>query len=175
MKRFNALIILIAFLFIVSISGIANAITLSERDELNNATPGTSKVGLGTIVRAVTAVGVDFLTTEDTSISVSVEPSGDTGYVRKFTGARKGDGSTLADGNVGQIMTLALTVDGGQDWFVTPDTSSGFRKITFTDEGDVATIRFVDSDVGWVVMGTADVTSGPILTKPAIDSTPPFK
>lgn len=181
MKRFKPLILVTAFLMLFSMSGMASAITSSERDELNKATPGTQKVGLGTKVRSLLADGIIILLTGDTSaatvqvLNLSVEPSGDTGYVRKFTGGVGGDSVALGDGRVGQILTLALVSDGGKNWTITPDTSSGFKAITFEDAGDVATIRFVNSTIGWVVVGTADVTAGPVLTAPDGTSTPGFK
>ena len=173
MKNKLILFITLCVLFLSS-SGIANAITLSERDELNNATPGTQKVGLGTIVRSQLAVGVEVLFTGDTSVSLSVEPSGDTGYVRKFTNGEN-VATLLGDGSPGQFLNIAFVSDGGGDYEVTPDTASGFRAITFADAGDVATLKFINSTVGWVVVGTADVSSGPLLTAPTATSNPGFK
>lgn len=172
MKKNKLLSLVLCFMFLLT-AGIANAITLSERDELNKATPGTDKVGLGTIMRSQLATGVIILFTGDTSaaasqtIKLSVEPSGDTGYVRKFTSALGGDSSPLADGRPGQILQITLVSDGGTNYIVTPDTSSGWRSITFADAGDVATFKFIDTTVGWIVLGTADVTSGPVLTAPS--------
>ena len=65
MKKNILLSLVLCFMFLLT-TGIANAITLSERDELNNATPGTQKVGLGTILRSQTAVGIVVLFTADT-------------------------------------------------------------------------------------------------------------
>jgi len=171
MTKNKLLSLVLCFMFLLT-TGIANAITLSERDELNNATPGTSKVGLGTLMRSVLAVGVVRLETGDTStaatqtIPCSVEPSGDTGYVRKLTGGVGGDSVALQDCNPGQIITISLVNDGGDNFTVTPDTSSGWDDVTLSDVGDNITIRFVNTTVGWVVIGTADTTSGPVLTAP---------
>lgn len=65
---------------------------------------------------------------------------------------------TLADGAPGQILTLVLATDGG-DGTLTPATKTGYSTIVFADAFDVVTLLFVDSTVGWVVLGTGGVAT----------------
>jgi len=160
MKKILSLVICLMFLMT---SGIANAITLAERDELNNATPGTSKVGLGTLIRSMNPVGTVTHSTGDTSITLSSEPGGDVGYVRKLTGAASGDSTALGAGSPGQVITFALVNDGGQNYTITPDTSSGFDDVTLDDAGDNVTLKFINTTIGWILVGESGVTvSAPV-------------
>lgn len=84
-------------------------------------------------------------------------------YVAKTTGA-DAEALTLADGTPGQILTLALVVDGGGTGTLTPTTKSGFATIVFADAGDIAALQFVDATTGWVILGTAGVAAPPVIT-----------
>lgn len=83
-------------------------------------------------------------------------------YVAKTTGA-DAEALTLADGVEGQILVISLAVDGGGTGTLTPTTKSGFVSIAFADAGDTAALMFVNSTVGWVILGTAGVTAPPAI------------
>ena len=82
-------------------------------------------------------------------------------YVAKTTGAGA-EALTLADGTPGQVLTIDLDTDGGGDGTLTPTTKSGFTSIVFADAGDNATLKFIDSTVGWIILGTAGVAAPPV-------------
>ncbi len=83
--------------------------------------------------------------------------------VTKTTGAGA-EALTLADGRPGQLLTITLAVDGGGDGTLTPTTKTGFATIVFADAGDTATLQFVDSTVGWIIVGTLGVAAPPVIT-----------
>lgn len=83
-------------------------------------------------------------------------------YVAKTTGA-DAEALTLADGVEGQVLVISLATDGGGTGTLTPTTKSGFVSIAFADAGDTAALMFVDSTVGWVILGTAGVTAPPAI------------
>jgi hypothetical protein len=83
-------------------------------------------------------------------------------YVGKTTGA-DAEALTLADGVEGQILVISLETDGGGTGTLTPSTASGFVSIAFADAGDTAALMFVNSTVGWVILGTAGVTAPPAI------------
>lgn len=82
--------------------------------------------------------------------------------VTKTTGA-DAEALTLADGVPGQVLTIILTVDGGGTGTLTPATKTGYTTIAFADAGDVATLMFVDSTVGWIILGTAGIAAPPAI------------
>jgi len=160
--------------------------------ELNNATPGTSKVGLGTVLSAeqasidtntanITTLQADVLTAQNTadtafarvdSLSLLFLTTGDTSitnttdlaYVRKFTG-RENEGVILGSGDALQIITFALTfANGGGDFAITPDTSSGFSQVNLVATGDNATLRYVDTEIGWTLIGLGTSDTGKVVT-----------
>lgn len=69
---------------------------------------------------------------------------------------------TLANGVNGQRLNLILGTDGG-DGTLTPTTKTGFTSIVFADAGDIADLEFVDSTVGWIIVGTAGVAAPPVI------------
>ena len=83
-------------------------------------------------------------------------------HVAKTTGG-DAEALTLANGTPGQILTISLVANGGGDGTLTPTTKTGFTSIVFADAGDIATLRFVDATVGWVIMGTAGVAAPPVI------------
>jgi hypothetical protein len=85
-------------------------------------------------------------------------------YVAKTTGA-DAEALTLADGTPGQFLTVELTTDGGGDGTMTPTTKTGFAAVVFADAGDVVTLRFVDSTVGWILIGAFGATAQPAVTQ----------
>lgn len=105
------------------------------------------------------AVGSKATTSAADSLAIPVTHE----YVAKTTGA-DAEALTLADGVDGQVLTISLVTDGGGDGTLTPATKSGFATIVFADAGDTATLKFVDSTTGWVIMGLAGVAAPPAIT-----------
>lgn len=68
--------------------------------------------------------------------------------------------ASLADGAIGQLITITLTVDDGT-MVVTPATRNGYATITFADAGDSVTLEF--KSVGWTVIGQGGVSTGPVV------------
>lgn len=83
--------------------------------------------------------------------------------VVKTTGA-DAEALTLADGTPGQELVIILGTDGNGDGTLTPSTATGWATIVFADAGDRATLRFIDSTVGWVILGLSGVSAPPVTT-----------
>jgi len=83
--------------------------------------------------------------------------------VAKTTGG-DAEALTLADGTVGQVLTITLVTDGGGDGTLTPTTCTGFATIVFADAGDTMTLLFVDATVGWIIVGGTGVAAPPVIT-----------
>ena len=66
---------------------------------------------------------------------------------------------TLANGTPGQILTIIITaVTGSGTYTLTPATMTGFTSLLFNAALDSATLLYVDSTVGWIVLSTNSVT-----------------
>ena len=83
--------------------------------------------------------------------------------VVKTTGA-DAEALTLADGVEGQVITIVLGTDGGGDGTLTPATATTWATIVFADAGDTASLEFINSTVGWVILGTAGVLAPPVIS-----------
>lgn len=83
--------------------------------------------------------------------------------VVKTTGA-DAEALTLADGIEGQKLTIVLGTDGGGDGTLTPTTKTGFATIVLADAKDNVTLEFVDSTVGWIILGAAGVAAPPVIS-----------
>ena len=72
---------------------------------------------------------------------------------------------SLPDGNPGQVLTIVIGTDGGAAT-LTPDstTGDGWATMIFTNDGEGATFMFVDSTVGWTIMGTFGISTNPLIT-----------
>lgn len=67
---------------------------------------------------------------------------------------------TLADGVVGQIITVQIsTMSGGASAILTPTTKTGFTTITFDAAREYATLLFLDATTGWVCISTNATTA----------------
>lgn len=65
---------------------------------------------------------------------------------------------TLADGSRGQLLTIKVTaVDGSGTWTLTPTHKTGFTSLVFEAVGDLATLLFVDSTTGWILISQESV------------------
>lgn len=85
------------------------------------------------------------------------------GIVAKTTGA-DAEALTLANGEAGQLLMIHLSTDGGGDGTLTPSTRSGFATIVFADAGDQVTLLFVDTTIGWIIVGAEGVVAPPVIT-----------
>ncbi|KKN73173.1 hypothetical protein LCGC14_0403460 [marine sediment metagenome] len=72
---------------------------------------------------------------------------------------------SLPDGNPGQVLSIVIGTDGGAAT-LTPDstTGDGWATMVFTNDGEGATFMFVDSTVGWAILGTFGITTNPLTT-----------
>lgn len=70
---------------------------------------------------------------------------------------------TLADGAVGQKITIVLGTDGG-DGTLTPATKTGFTTVVFADAGDQVTLEWIDATIGWVILGYAGTAAPPVIS-----------
>lgn len=70
------------------------------------------------------------------------------------------DALTLADGQVGQVMTITLIVDGGTAT-LTPANGLGYSTIAFADAGDTAQLVFKTG--GWTIISTGGLGGGPVV------------
>ncbi len=84
-------------------------------------------------------------------------------YVAKTTGA-DAEALTLADGKEGQVLVINLTTDGGGAGTLTPSTATGWATIVFADAGDQATLMFINSTLGWIILGLKGVAAPPATT-----------
>lgn len=73
---------------------------------------------------------------------------------------------TIANGKIGQIITIAHVTDGGAGT-LTPATAGGcgWATIVFTNDGETATLMYVNDTVGWIILGTAGITTQPLITQ----------
>jgi len=70
---------------------------------------------------------------------------------------------TLADGVPGQRLTASLVSDSG-DGTLTPATSTGWATCVFADVGDTIEVEFIDTTVGWIVVGAYGTAAPPAFT-----------
>lgn len=65
---------------------------------------------------------------------------------------------TLANGTKGQILTLQGIDRMAGTLYIQPATSTGWQQITMDSDGETATLRYIDSTYGWVIVGVVDAT-----------------
>lgn len=100
----------------------------------------TSIAGTSTMVSASTAVPVNVKT------------------VTKAIGTAGNSVGTLADGTVGQILSITVTNAGSNSWVLTPSTKLGYTTLTFNTTGGIAILQFVNPTIGWVLIRSFGVT-----------------
>lgn len=127
--------------------------------EINNATPGTSKTFLGTRLQGPLTIGSTTFASGDNGNPTSVTFTTPTTTVfLKTTGASVGESYRLGNGYSKQRLTAVLVTDGGQNFVITPQTKTGFTSATLNDANDTVTLEYVDSTVGWVLVGNNGAT-----------------
>lgn len=152
MKK-NLILTILALL--IACTSYADTLTTQDVYELNNATPGTSKVGLGTRLEGMF---VSDGSTVAASASVSQSLTASYAAYAYTSSASVGNAYVLANGSENQEVTFVLVTDGGKDIIITPTTRTGFTNITLNDAKDSATLKYIDSTIGWVVKGNNAAT-----------------
>ena len=144
------------------LSLVTASIGADDEQEINNATPGTSKTFLGTRLRGPLTQG-----STTYAALANGNPNSNTGHATptttvflKTTGTAAQGGETyrLGDGLVGQRLTVVLVSDGGANFIVTPATKTGFTNILMDDARDGATLKYIDNTTGWVIDGNFAAT-----------------
>jgi hypothetical protein len=83
------------------------------------------------------------------------------GYVGIHLGPNIGQAYTLANGKQGQILTLNIyQIDGSGTMILTPTTKTGFTTLTFDAVDDRATLLFLNTTDGWILLSGTSVTVG---------------
>jgi len=78
------------------------------------------------------------------------------------------DAGVLPDGqSAGQIVTIIVVSQAGGACTLTPTsvTGCGWATCVFTAVGESATFMYIDATIGWMCIGTAGVTTQPLLTQ----------
>lgn len=112
-----------------------------------------------TVAAGVRNGGATSMTTTEEAVPVSYS------LVRKniAADAAYNDG-TLADGKPGQIMTFFISERQGSGTFiVTPETATGWEKISFDAVGETTTFLFTDTTNGWIIIAN----EGGTITQPS--------
>lgn len=146
-----------------ALSDVNTSIGADDVQEINSATPGTSKTFLGTRLRGPLTQGATTYASGDNGNPVGGTCPDDyatptTTAFLKTTGATTGESYCLGNGQVGQALTVVLVTDGGTNFTVTPATKKGFTSVTFSDANDSATFKYLDSTNGWVIVGNNGAT-----------------
>lgn len=97
---------------------------------------------------------------DDGSTSVGSSSSiSDIGYSLIWKDIPAGSQSNaLPAGSPGQILTIQIGADSGGTFILTPATATGFTRLVFNDNKDLATLLYVDDTVGWIILSTVSVT-----------------
>ncbi len=83
-------------------------------------------------------------------------------YVAKTTTGAEAS-LTLADGVFdGQRLTISLVVTAG-DGTLTPATSTGWGTCVFVTAKDTITLQWIDSTIGWIVIGVAGTAAATLM------------
>lgn len=125
---------------------------------VDKSSPAAFKMQIGS--RLYGPVGIVGTTTyaanDNGNPSVYATPT--TSVFLKTTGAVRGESYKLGNGVQNQQLTIVLVTDGGNDFYVTPLTKTGFTSAQLNDAKDSVTLRYVDDTTGWVVSGNNGAT-----------------
>ncbi len=132
----------------------STATDLNFRSIGNTLTSDGSTATFNLILNGVGISGAVSMTTAQVAVSPSYA------FVRKaIAGDSAFSAGTLADGTPGQFLTIFITsVSGGGTFVLTPTTKTGFTTLTFDAAKDQATLLFVDTTTGWVLVSSTSVT-----------------
>ena len=97
--------------------------------------------------------GATTATTTDTAISTSYS------FIdKKISSDPAFQNGTLANGRVGQILTIRIiTIDGTGTFTLTPTTSTGFETLVFEAVDDLVSLLFINDTTGWIVLSNESV------------------
>ena len=137
------------------VNGDANTVTVTEA---NIVLAGAAKSQTSLIIPGYKASSTD-VAADALVIPVTA------GVVKKTIGG-DAEALTLANGTAGQLLVIVLDVDGNGDGTLTPTTAFGWATIVFADQGDQATLMYVDDPLGWVIVGATGVAAPPEITYP---------
>lgn len=164
---FSTIFLIAAFIMILFVTAPAFAElaastaspSTQEEYEWNNMTPGSSKTYLGTRLKGplqtgttTAAAGSTYIGSNNISTTITTQA-----YI-KTTGNAFGESIALQNGFQNQSITFVLATDGGKDFYVTPATKTGFTSLQLNDAKDSATLKYIDSTTGWVIVGNNGVT-----------------
>lgn len=162
MKKWTSFLIAIMLAWTTTawaaLADVDTSIGADDAYEINYATPGTAKTFLGTRLRGPLTQGATTVSagTSNPAMSEHVTPTTTTFLIT--TGAATGESYRLGDGQIGQTLTAVLVTDGGKNYTITPYTKTGFTSIQLDDAKDSATLKFIDSTTGWVIVGNNAAT-----------------
>jgi hypothetical protein len=134
--------------------------TTSDVREVDYLTPGSVKTQLGTRLQGPLVAGLTTISACTTSAS-ACNAVAQTATYRAYSVTSHsafGNSKALANGYQGQRVTYILGTDGGQDFYVTPTTKTGFTNIQLNDANDSCTLEYINSTYGWIVVGNAGCT-----------------
>jgi len=123
-------------------------------EEIDGATPGLRKMGLGTRLRGILNRETETITTSGAHDLVAANR---TILFESVLGNGISDAS-FENGYPGRMVTFILTADNDGTVDITPVTKSGFTSFTLSDVKDSITLLYQDDTVGWVVAGNNGAT-----------------
>lgn len=134
-----------------------NGVSVGTATDLNfsQATTTTGSTWDVPLILAGTSnAGAVSMATNELAVSTSYA------LVRKaIAGDAAFSAGTLANATPGKILTIFITSVSGSGTFVlTPTTKTGFTTLTFDAAKDQATLLFVDSTTGWILLSQTSVT-----------------
>lgn len=119
-----------------------------------SATCSTSLVADGTYNGGYVSLG-----TIDAGIALT------SAYIQKAISNLGTTTDTLPNGIPNQIVTFSITtVTGGGSWTLSPTTATGWTGLVFNTSGQVATLLYVNSSVGWIIVSADGSASSPAPT-----------
>jgi hypothetical protein len=163
MKKF-----LYAILAVLLMAGVAFAwagastTTMDAQDAtvINRSSPALTRTSLGTRLRGPLTTGITTSAACATTAALcnTVATTETTAVTLKTTGAAWVESFALANGQQDQVKTYVLVTDGGQDFYVTPTTKTGFTSVQLSDAKDSVSLKYINSTVGWVIIGNNAAT-----------------
>lgn len=143
---------------------VGNSPTSSDVYEIDNATPGTRKVQLGTRLRGKLQTGVTNILTTNVKNQQACGVGGvNAPFISPFTRAYVetqtafGDSICLGDGYADEDLTFVLKT-AKQTFIISPATKTGFSTVSLTASNATVTLTWCDNQgtagSGWVVSGS---------------------
>ena len=152
------LVVLMAFVVVVpnsfaALPTVTESFNADAAQEINQALHSNTVTDLGTRLRGILTAGsqtnAESTYAGDNTTAETITES----QVNITTGANYGSSTGLANGQANQVITFTLATDGGLDHKISPITKTGFTDITLDDAGDSVTMKYVNSTIGWTIIG----------------------